>query len=354
MKDEKITTPDLQEVVEDSQVIDSEDTTHQEDEVLETPKETTGSDEIEEVQEQEVESDYDKVWNSNEDKDISDFDEQPETEEVQPQLGSEEIQETETPVETEGVAITKPLKYKGKEISVSSEDEAIALMQKGLDYEFKMGRIKPFRKAIKIIDDNGLSEEDIQALADAKDGKSEALNYIADKYNLPLTKDSNEDDDLFSDNNETKKQDNYQPEVGISNENDIVDYFQNYSKSEPEKAGKVLNIYNDLEPAFQLEVTNNIQTFEAFLADINDGIFDKLYPEVIKAKAINPNINWLQAYAGIAQQILKPEVTKEPTESVKKKQVKQRKATKDNGNDYDSAWNDDSSFKEFEHEIFNI
>ena len=365
MKEKNVTTPNLQDVIDNTKPLDGDTTPKTDVSTDNTPN--LGSDEQDNKTTQEpVETDeYSDVWNNDSEIDLNDLNNNDTTNPQQVddsvnstnELDNNELDNTQQLDNTEpvpnGVVISKPLKYKGNDISISSEDEAIALMQKGLDYEFKMSKIKPFRQAIQIIDDNGLSKEDIQALADIKDGKAEALNYIADKYNVPMETQDEQNDNLFDDNGTTdNKVTDYKPEVSDNGTNEILNYFQEYSNSEPEKAGAVLGIYNNLEPSFQLEVTNNMPTFQAFIEDINKGVFNKIYPEVVKAKALNNNISWLQAYAGVAQKILKPNDVKEPTGSVQRKQVQQRKATRNNGNDYETAWDDDTSFQEFEHQLF--
>lgn len=129
MSEKEITTPNLQEVIDNSESEEKDTTPTEEQEVSVTTDE------------------YDKVWESDE-VTLEDVAEQPlENNEPEP-TEEEEVGSEETETNTNGVLITKPLKYKGNEIYVKDEDEAIALMQKGLDYEFKMSRIKPFRKAM--------------------------------------------------------------------------------------------------------------------------------------------------------------------------------------------------------------
>ena len=326
MEDKDMTTPQLEEVKE-SQVEDNTQSEPNADEYDKAWEETDTNT---------IPNDEPTTTGSNEDKEPSE-DNEPEPE----------------PKET-GVLITKPLKYKGREITVSSEDEAITLMQKGLDYEFKMSKIKPYRKTIKLIEDSNITDEDIQALIDAKNGKKEALEYIANKYNLPLTGSNKSDEDeldLFDDTKDDKQESNYKPEVKQDSESDIEEYFKEYSSNHPKEAGKVIEIYNQLEPSFQLEVTYNTKVFDAFIKDIESGLFEQVLPEVVKAKALNPSISWLQAYGGVVRNIFKPQEQKEPTSKTTKGKTKQRKATR-NVDDYDSVWENDKEFEKFKQGLF--
>lgn len=52
-----------------------------------------------------------------------------------------------------------PFKADGKEISITTPEEAIALMQKGVSYSKKMASLKPNLKIIKMLEKNGLLDE---------------------------------------------------------------------------------------------------------------------------------------------------------------------------------------------------
>jgi len=79
-----------------------------------------------------------------------------------------------------------------------------------------------------------------------------------------------------------------------------------------------------------------------------------VYPEVIKLKAINPAVSWLQAYQYVAQQLGSVQrQTQEPSEVVKPKPTKQVKKVKKSIKDsYDEIWDDKKSLEELEKEIF--
>jgi len=290
---------------------------------------------------------YDDVWEKGTLEDIA-LEPQPEEE----NSGSDDNEEPEDqPDEKEqtqnGVVITKPLKYRGKEIWVKSEDEAIELMQKGLDYSFKMNKIKPHRSIVNIVEEAGLSVEDIKALADAKAGKQEAIKYLANKFGIEL---ENNDDDIFGDVGNGNKA-NYQPEVEQTDP--VLEIYQEIAQREPDVAGKVSKIWDELDPTFKQELYNpNI--FRAFVGSVKTGEFDSVYPEVIKLKAINPAVSWLQAYQYVAQQLGSVQrQTQEPSEVVKPKPTKQVKKVKKSIKDsYDEIWDDKKSLEELEKEIF--
>ena len=325
-KELTLATPEVQDAN-----VNSENT----DETLEpaTPQTEDATNTTETENTEEPVDEYDKVWNS---------DEEPEKP-VQQEQKEEPVKEEEP--KPEGILVTKPLKYKGKEIQPKNEDEIVALAQKGLDYEFKMSRIKPFRKAIDIIEKSGLEPGEVQALADAKEGKKEALDYIANKFGI-----KQEPEDEFGFEDKPKEQPKYEPTVD-NNTDDIKDWFEDFSKQEPDTAGKVVSTWNDLDDSFKTELYNP-QVFPAFVGSVKTGEFDKVYPDLIKYKALNPSVGWLNAYVAIANQMIKTNnQPKEPTGKVVREQPKQRSVVKDY-DDYDSIWDDNAPLEELEKKIF--
>jgi len=256
----------------------------------------------------------------------------------------EEPTEEEDNEQQNGVLITKPLKYRGKEIWVNSEEEAIELMQKGLDYSFKMNKIKPHRSIVNIVEEAGLSVEDIKALADAKSGKQEAIRYIVNKFGL----EPQDDDFVFDDDTQAGSNEEYKPEV--KPQDPVLEIYQEVANREPELAGKVSKIWDELEDTFKQELYNP-DVFRAFIGSVKTGEFEKVLPEAVKVKALNPGVAWLQAYQYAVQNIGSIQrQTQEPSEAVKPKQPSRPKKRKTIKESYDEIW--DKSIDELEKEIF--
>ena len=297
---------------------------------------------------------YDLVWDNDEINEEDIFNEPTdyaEHNDEQEELDSKDNEQLETQNndhnQTEDKKEKFILKHRGKEIEIDSIDELIALAQKGLDYEFKMSRIKPFRQAIDIIEKTGLELSDIKALADAKQGKKEALEYLANKYGIELG--SDDIDDLFEEDEKNKE--DYQPEID-SNVDPVKEIWEEYATSNPDKAGKVLSIWNELDPSFQQELWNP-QTFQAFIGSVETGEFEQVYPKAIKIKALNPSISWIKAYLMASKDIIEPKEPKEPKQNVKRKETTKRSVVKNQYDDYDSVWNADIPLEELEKQIFN-
>ena len=320
-----------------------------EDANIETNAEETVSQEVENNVEEPETDEYDKVWDSEDDTTLE--------ESIDEISNDNNVDEQETSTEPEinnsvdGVVITRPLKYKGKEIFVNSEDEALALMQKGLDYEQKMTRIKPFRTAIDIIDENGIEPADVKALADIKGGSKDALDYLAKKYNLKVEESNDKLNNLFDEEPTKQDEANYEPTVDESVNDPVKEYWEQVSNEKPDVAGKTLTVWNEIDPTFQQELWNK-DVFPAFVGSVETGEFERVYPTAIKVKAINPALTWLQAYSSAMQELVNTDDTKEPTEVVERKSTKKRSAVNDRYDDYDSVWDSDTSIDELEQQLF--
>ena len=72
-----------------------------------------------------------------------------------------------------------PFKANGREIAVQSADDAISLMQMGANYNKKMAALKPNLKLMKLLENNGLlNEERISFLIDLEKKNPEAISKL--------------------------------------------------------------------------------------------------------------------------------------------------------------------------------
>lgn len=262
-------------------------------------------------------------------------------------LVADEPKDTETEAKIEvkkdgKIVIDEPIKYKGKLITIDDKEEAYALMQKGFKLEQEMSKIKPYKRMIAVIEDAGINEEDIQALADLKSGKKEALNYFASAYGV----------DVFDIGNKE-----YKPEVKeIKEENadELEEYFRELGEDNPELAGKVASVYNELPDEFKVEVYKpNI--FQAFVNSVETGEFDKVYPIALKYKTLNPAVSWRDAYAYGASKVLGNEELEEKEVKEPSKELETPKEERNIDNwdsEYDRVWEDDEYFRNLEKELF--
>jgi len=328
------------------------------EDVVETDNST--EEQVEEVENQEVESieksteetnvdEYEKAWESidtnNPSEDLfSETNVDMESTEVTEDQ-SNEVEEI-TQVDQQGLLIKNPiLKYKGREIPVDNEEEAINLMQKGFKLESEMAKIKPFKSFLSILGNGNIKVEDLKAYDDAMSGNEQAKAYLTQKLGLQSTEESN---GFFGEVDDKKQNvDKYNPEVPT--QDPVAEYFANITEENPEVAGKVSSVYADLDDEFKQEIYNP-QVFPMFASSVANGEFDKLYPIALKVRITNPGLTWLQAYqmAGKQQGTVK-EKSEVPLEATKipKQGSSKRRTPKDS---YDRAFSMDT--KELEAKLF--
>ena len=332
--------------------------TTEENETTEEPvAEETGSEQEEETQVEETSETnaYDEAWDKvDTEVGFEEFFSGTET-----ATGSEEESQAEEkpeeqpePLQQTGLVIENPiLKFKGKEIPVESAEELINLAQKGLKLEIEMGKIKPQKRMLSIIENGGLSEEHIKALADALSGKREALEYIASQAGIEL---QSEESSIFDE--ETKPSQDYNPSV--EPQDPVKEFWESFTQDNPAESAKVIEVYNDLDESFKAEIYKP-DIFPMFVGSVVSGEFDQAYPVAVKLKAMNPAATWLQAYAQAAQNVVngtQQEVpqTKEPSPavSVRKSTVKESKPRKEKDIEK-RIWNDDSYEEELLNKLFD-
>lgn len=345
MIEENVTTPPGEDVAVD---------------VEEPGQEVDNIDQVDDGQETDTEettenTDYDSAWDNIDINNPSDDLFSKTTDLEGSDNGLEDQQEVETKpevdqVETTGLTIKNPtLKYKGRDIPVDSEEEAINLMQKGFKLENEMSKIKPYKSYIAMIEASNITEEDMKAFGDAMSGNDGAKQYLADKLGLSSGTTGYEDS-FFEEETPKKKEEEYKPEV--TSQDEVAEFFHEYTTEKPEEAGKVSQVYSDIDNEFKREIYNP-QTFPMFVKSIETGEFDEVYPLAIKARVSNPALSWLQAYA-VAGQRLK-EGTKQPETEVPPKSTSIPKngssKRRTSGDSYDRAFEMDT--KELEDRLFS-
>lgn len=82
--------------------------------------------------------------------------------------------------------VTKPFKANGREIVVTNPDDLITLAQKGTDYVKKMTELKPLKRINKLLQDNGIAEDDLAYLIDLKAKKPEAIAKLLNDSEVDL------------------------------------------------------------------------------------------------------------------------------------------------------------------------
>ena len=306
------------------------------------------------TEEEVYDAEYDKAWSDEESTQTETEEalEQPKAEdEATDEIVEEEAIEDSTtteedlPVEESEEEITKDtefaetLKWKGKEIQVTRE-ELIALGQKGFDSEKKWQDVAAIRPYHDLIKDNGLTVEQVKTLVDVVKNKNpEALALLAEQSNI----------DMF----EAEKKD-YTPKVETRNYelDDVISEI-----NENEEIASEMNSYVESVPnSVRDTLTSQPAILRGLNKDMQQGIAQRVMPEVIKQLAINPNQDFVSLYQSIGEKVFSKDVKPEAPSKVAKvatKDDKRRVAVnkttpapeKSVTNDYDASWDDNEHFE---------
>ena len=306
---------------------------------------------IETTPEEDYQSEYDKAWSEEEDE-LEQLNTEEETtdeiveEQVEEDSSNEEIVAEDTPIEevTEdnldepSKEFAETLKWNKQEIPVT-RDELITLAQKGFDAEKKWRDASISRPMKELVDANNITLEELQTLVDMRSGNAEALAAVAkqagidlydaeDKGYVPVVENKNyELDDVIAEINQNEE---------------IATQMNDYVSSVPKGVKDVL--------------TENPNILRGLNIDMQQGIAQKVMPEVIKQLAINPNQDFVKLYQSVGQTMYSkeeaPKVEKpsrvEPTREEKKRVAVNTRNTapkKSVTDDYDAAWSDDAHFE---------
>jgi len=259
--------------------------------------------------------------------------EQPETEEeVETETQTDE-EEQETTEDEEEDSVTEPekevftIKHNGVDMTLSKE-EMLMLANKGFDYTSKTQDLSTKRHRLEMLD--GMSDEDLQSFVDASKGNKEAFATIANKANIdPYDVDGTGE---------------YKPSVVQKNYalDDVVESIKADTTNSPTIDGWI--------NALPSRATELFTKDPLVLADIHketqNGIAQKVMPEVIKSMALNPMMDFKQAYLTEREKVVSDDTTskEEVSREVKKKATIAKKSPSKHKAEHTDIWEDDDLY----------
>lgn len=180
----------------------------------------------------------------------------------------------------------QPFKASGKEFQVRNIDEAISLMQKGVDYTQKQQQLKPRLAEMKTLDQYGMLGDNLNYAIDLFTGRPEAVAKLIRDKKLDVNQlmpSSNE----FGETQETTT--NYVPNNHkISEEqmqlSDVIDTLKANNSYD-----KVNTAVTKFDEASQREFVKDPNKLLALQEHINSGLYDAVMNEIDHQKTIgNP------------------------------------------------------------------
>ena len=176
--------------------------------------------------------------------------------------------------------LTSPIKAGGKEITIRTPEEAVKLIQKGVDYSNKMAQLASARANQEMLKQHGLDDpQKLSFLIDVSKGKPEAIQKLIQDLDIdPI------DIDAYSES--TYKPTNYAPSV---EEQQIKDRIQRF-KQENENGSEVINSLinsNDWDNESLDQVAIDETILPTILAHRNMGVYDMVVNEVARRRLLS-------------------------------------------------------------------
>jgi len=191
-------------------------------------------------------------------------------------------------------------------------NQLITGFQKGLNYTKHMQQLKPFRVSIGIMEENGLTDSDLNLLVEAKSGNKDALGKLLADANLdPI--------DVETDNKGS-----YVPKQhGKATADPEMERVISSIKSDNEYGSAIQEALNNMPEDFYNKVSGSPENLEFLHDDFKNGIYQKVMPEVMKLQALYGAGDTMKMYIDTAKNM----TANKPDDSGKDKPKPKAEAT---------------------------
>jgi hypothetical protein len=172
--------------------------------------------------------------------------------------------------EAEYKRLTAPFKANGREIQVKSAEDAIALMQMGANYNKKMAALKPNLKIMKLLENNGLmNEEKLSFLIDLDKKNPAAINKLVQESGIdPMDLDA-------------EKAGEYRPKIHAVDDREIdLDTVLDEIQDTPTYARTLDVVSQKWDGASKQVIAQTPQLLKVINAHMESGIYDLISKEV--------------------------------------------------------------------------
>lgn len=225
-----------------------------------------------------------------------------ETKEVTEVTDKEPAKETPAEVKADTVdykaeyeKLMTPFKANGREIAVSNMDDAIALMQMGANYSKKMAALKPNLKLMKLLENNGLlNEEKLGFLIDLEKKNPEAISKLVKDSGLdPLDLDA-------------EKASGYKPNTYTVDDREMeLDTVLDELQGSPAYNRTLDIVSNKWDGPSKQVIANSPQLLRVINDHVQSGIYDTILKEVEKERLFGrlTGLSDIEAYRQIGDAI---------------------------------------------------
>ena len=203
----------------------------------------------------------------------------------------------EQPVDYEAAykQLTAPFKANGREIQVQSVEDAVALMQMGANYNKTMAALKPNLKLLKLLENNGLlNEEKLGFLIDLEKKNPDAISK--------LIKDSGVDPLDF----DASKAGDYKPTAHKVDDRELeLDAVLDEIQETPSYSRTLDVVSNQWDGPSKNVIANSPQILKVINSHVQSGVFDVIVKEVEREKMFGrlSGLSDIEAYRQVGDAI---------------------------------------------------
>jgi hypothetical protein len=194
--------------------------------------------------------------------------------------------------------VMAPFKANNKMISLRNADEAIQLMQQGANYTQKMQKIGPYRKALLMLEKNGLLDENqLSFLIDVKNKNPEAIKKFLKDNNIdPLEID-------------TTQEPNYKAGTNIisDKEANFRSAMNDLTSSGPEGVHTLQVLTDTWDNQSKAYLFDHPEAFADLNIQMQNGTYKLITDEVDRLRTLGQipsNVSFIDAYMAVGNQML--------------------------------------------------
>ena len=169
-------------------------------------------------------------------------------------------------------------------------DELIQLAQQGLNYTQKTQELAKHRPIVDYVSKHNITQEDLHLLADLKSGNADALKSIAKQNGV----------DMFSLDADVDYKPSEANRMSIPSEVDLV---AESIMQDTETATKIQSLNQHIPDDFRSKLATDANMLRLYANDVKSGMAERILPEAVKLKAMNPNADFLEIYSHVGMKI---------------------------------------------------
>lgn len=302
----------IDDVVDDNSTQQDVDTIEESDNTVEQPDDVDVLDSEEEPDEEpaedsEEDGDEDSAKDYNETSNEADVDEADSVEEVKQVFNFDTMPKDELlPMDIKVNGLTTRATF----------NELVEGFKKGMNYTKNMQQIAPFRRSVGIMEDNGITEADLNLMVELKAGNKEAITkLLADSKIDPL------DIDIESKNEYTPK------DYGRQVVDVEMEQVQQEITSDTANVEAVKNALTTMPDDFYSVIEGDANALRNLHKDVASGIYQRVMPEVLKLQTLYGKTKpTLEMYIDVARRMSESARTEQQAVTEKPKPSTEQRA----------------------------